>query len=129
MFYFLSLKTRPEIRFRWVCPRRISEVVADMVCDVTGLNNENTQRIHAARLMLYRSDMDSKPVSPELMKHVELSEAKYEIFDKLLGIGEPDDGLHVQVQWKGLYDKVDWTWNAVTQLYEDIPEKLMEFLR
>ncbi len=28
--------------------------------------------------MLYRSDMDGKPVSPELMNHIELSEAKYE---------------------------------------------------
>ncbi len=71
-----------------------------MVYDVTGLNNEKTERVHAARLMLYRSDMDGKPVSPELMKHVELSEAKYEIVDKLLDIGEADDGLHVQVQWK-----------------------------
>ncbi len=30
---------------------------------------------------------------------------------------------------EGLPDKVDWTWNAVTQLYEDVPEKFMEFLQ
>ncbi len=52
-----------------------------------------------------------------------------EIVDNLLDIGEADDGLHVQVQWEGLPDKVDWTWNAVTQLYEGVPEKLMEFLQ
>lgn len=95
-----------------------------MVYDVTSLMTNKTDCVHAARLMLYRDQLDGSIVSKKLMEHVEHTEANYEIIEKLLDIREASDGIFVQVQWAGLPEKCDWTWNSIEQLHEDVPEKL-----
>ncbi len=58
----------------------------------------------------------------------EHSEAKYEMIEKLIDIGEDGNDIFIQVEWSGLPDKKDQTWNSVKDLNQDIPEKLKEFL-
>jgi len=49
--------------------------------------------------------------------------SKYELINRFLEIGEAPDGIFVKVQWVGLSDNCDWTWNSVVQLHEDVPDK------
>lgn len=72
--------------------------------------------------------MEGAAVSKELMDLAESTEARYELIEKLMDIGEDADGIHLQVQWLGLPDQRDWTWIPLSTLYEDAPELLASFL-
>ena len=37
------------------------------------------------------------------------------------------NGVVIQVEWDGLPDEVDFTWEPADQLLEDIPEMVKEF--
>lgn len=118
-----------KMKFRWTGPRVIVAVIGEVVYDVMSLLDKKIERVHAARLLPYRSDMDGSEVSQELLEQAEHLEAKFELVEKLMDIGEAADGLFIQVQWAGLPDKCDWTWNALQQMHEDVPDKLTNFLR
>lgn len=64
-----------KLSFRWLGPKKITGVVSGMVYDVTSLMTNKTDRVHAARMMLYRAQVDGSTVSKELMEHVEHTEA------------------------------------------------------
>ena len=84
--------------------------------------------VHASRLLLYRDDLNGKEVSEVLRQQLEHIESKYEVIDKFLDISESKEGIFVQTQWLGQPDKVDWTWQPLPELFEDVPEKLEDFL-
>jgi len=116
-----------KLRFRWVGLRCIKRVISDTVYEVTDLMQEKVEIVHAARLLLYRAKLDGSFVSRKLCKQAGHIEAKLEIVDKLLDIGEADDGIFVQVQWLGQRDRVDWTWQPLLEIHQDLPERLLEF--
>lgn len=69
--------------------------------------------------------MNGKNVSEKLLKHIEHSEAKYELIDELMDItGNKRDRIFVQVKWIGLRDKRDWTWQLLEELHEDVSERV-----
>ncbi len=117
-----------KFQFRWLGPLRITRVIGDTVYDVSGLLDEKLEVVHAARLQLYRSHLDGTSMSTKLLKQAEHIEAKFEMVDMILDIREADDGIFFQVQWLGKPDKVDWTWQSITEMYEDVPERVQEFL-
>jgi len=117
-----------KLSYRWMGPRRITRVISEMVYDVSSMVDDVTEQIHAARLLPYRADRDSSSVSEELMDLAERSEAKYELVEKIIDIGEDHDGIFLQVQWQGLPDRRDWTWNYLADMHEDMPEVVEEFL-
>ncbi len=116
--------------YKWVGPRRITKVLSGLVYEVEHLLTHTIEQVYAARMKLYRVSKDGAQVSKELLEHVECSEARYEIVDKLMDIsGNKKEGIFVQVKWLGLPDNQDWTWHSIKDLQEDIPHKLEEFLR
>lgn len=104
-------------------------VIGDTVYEVTGLIDDKAAVVHAVRMISYRADLDGKKASEKLLKQTEHIEANYEMVEKLLDIGESDDGLCIQVQWLGQPDKSDWTWQPVQELYEDVPDRVKTFLK
>lgn len=44
-------------------------------------------------------------------------------------IRDVDGLLQVKVEWQGLSDEVDMSWEPVRQIYEDLPGLLEDFLR
>ena len=72
--------------------------------------------------------MEGAVVSKELMDLAERTEARYELMENLMNIGEDDDGIHIQVQWLGLPDQRDWIWVPLPTLLEDAPDMLTSFL-
>ena len=114
--------------FRWIGPRQIVSVVGDVAYDVKNLVDGKVERVHAARLMMYRAGMDCVSVCRKCLEQVEHLESKYEIIEQLMDIGEAADGIFVQMQWSGLPDKCHWTWNEIKQLHIDVPGKHEAFL-
>ncbi len=81
-------------------------------------------------MQLYRVSKDGAPVSKELLEHLECSEARYEIVNKLMDIsGNKKEGIFIQMKWLRLLHMQDWTWYSIKDLQEEIPQKLEECLK
>ena len=117
-----------KLQFKWMGPRRVLQATSNQVFEVEDLITGKKEVVHARRLQLYRSDMEGKPVDPELTKHIQHLEAIYQDALKFVGIRLQNDIIDVQVEWVGLPDEVDYTWEPLKQVHEDIPELLFKFL-
>jgi len=118
-----------KLNFRWIGPRRITNVVSELVYDVTKLDGSGTERVHAARLKTYRARAENEYVSPTLLELAERTESRYEIVERIHDVGEDKDGMFLNVEWAGLPDRRDWTWNPLGEMYEDVPQLVTDFLR
>lgn len=117
-----------KLQARWIGPQRIVGVLSNNVYDVSSLVFGKTEHVHASRITLYLSKLQDCKVSEELVEHAEYSESTFEMVEDLMDIGEDNDGIHIRVKWAGLPDEKDWTWNAVEDLYVDVPDNVLEFL-
>lgn len=115
--------------FRWIGPTRVTRVICDNVYEVSEIIDGTSENVHAARLLLFKAHMDVKTVSNELLSQAAHIETTLEIADKLLQIGEADDGLLIQIQLLGQPDKVYWTSQPLQALFDDVPDKVLSLLR
>ena len=72
--------------------------------------------------------MDGKPVDEDLLRAAEHSEITYQKALALCSITAARNGIRVMVEWEGLLDLVDRTWEPLTQILEDLPGVLEDFL-
>ena len=115
------------MNFRWLGPRRILDAESELVYKVSKLDRSSVENVHAARQRLYKPQMEGTVLSKELMDLVERTEARYELMENLMVIGEDADGIQIHVQWLGLPDQRDRTWVPLLTLLEDAPEMLTSF--
>lgn len=118
-----------KLQFLWRGPRRITKAISKWVFEVEDLVDHKREAVHARRLTWYRADRDGEQISPALLEYATHSEASYEQIEKLVGITKVDEGVKVLVEWQGLPDEVDRTWEPLSQLHEDVPDLLQEFLQ
>lgn len=102
---------------------------SDLVYEVEDLLKAKQETVHARRLLLYRTDLDGTVVDPKLQRAAEPTETSYQIARGLCNIREKDGTFDVQVEWDGLPDEVDMTWEPMIQVHEDMPELLSDFLK
>lgn len=117
-----------KLQFKWIGPRRIIRVNSDLVFEVEDLITQKRETVHARRLILYRSDLDGSTLHPELLKTVKHLEATYQDALRVCGIRLHDGIFDVHVEWDGLPDEIDYTWEPLDQVHEDIPDLLQQFL-
>ncbi len=79
MFYGEPRTKATKCRFNWIGPQRITEILEDLVFEVSSLLGQNSVIFHAARIMPYRAIMDNTDVSQKLLEQAEHSEAKFEM--------------------------------------------------
>lgn len=84
--------------------------------------------MHCRRLIRYRCGLEGKDVDPILLRFAEHSETTYQDASALTDIREEKEGLQLQVEWEGLPDAVDLTWEPIEQVLEDLPGLLEAFL-
>ena len=89
---------------------------------------KETETVHARRLLLYRADLDGKVPDDELLKYAEHSETTYQDVAVLRDLRETARGFEVQVEWDGLPDVPDLTWEPLHQIAEDVSDMLEQFL-
>lgn len=118
-----------KLRFRWFGPCQVTAICSPLVYGITPLQGGKTERVHCARLIKHRDPLLGNPVSQEMFDLAERTESRFEVVEKLLDVGEAPDGLFFRVQWEGLPDKRDWTWQPVSELYSDIPDTVVNFLK
>jgi len=118
-----------RLKFQWTGPRRVITVKSDLVFEVENLADGKRETVHARRLQLYRADLDGEEVDPNLQRAAEDTEAVYQGARELRAIREKGNQIQIPVEWDGLPDKVDMTWEPVNQVNEDLPQLLRDFLQ
>lgn len=116
------------LQFKWLGPRRVVDAKTEWVFVVKDLITEKLETVHASRLLLYRADMDGKPVDPALLEVAEHSTTVYEDAKTLRDIRSRGGEIEVQIEWDGLPDQSDLTWEPLRQVHEDLPGLLEDFL-
>lgn len=117
-----------KLQFLWRGPRRITTAINKWVFEVQGLVDKKREVVHARRLLWYRADRDGFEVDPAVVEYATHSETNYEDIHELLEVKEENGEFEVLVEWKGLPDQVDRTYEPLSQLHEDVPDLLVEFL-
>ncbi len=100
-----------------------------LVFEVEDLIKKKREVVHAQRLLLYRADCDGKEVGNELPQYAEHSETTYNIVRTLKDIRICDSGIDVLVEWDGLLDVIDRTWESLSNVCEDVSDMLAAYLR
>ena len=117
-----------KLRFVWTGPRRVVKALSRLVFEVESLANKKLETVHSRRLMKYRSQMDGAEVSPQLLAHATHSETTYQDIDEIQDIKSEKNSFVVLVKWQGLPDELDYTWEPIQNMAEDVPDLLAEFL-
>lgn len=112
-----------KLSLRWRGPRRVVKAVSDYVFQVEDLRNGQLQEVHGTRLKFYR---DSSLNTEAVMSHVVASETGMPV-QRLMRLVDTDDGLMVQVRWRGLPDSED-TLEPASKVYEDVPQLFRKLL-
>ena len=117
-----------KLAFMWTGPKRVKECTSPLVYVVEDLVSGKQEEAHARRLVLYRAEMDGKDVDEVLLRAAEHNQTSFQIEEFFHDIQRTNSRLEILVQWSGLPDQVDCTWEPARQLAEDVPTVLQEFL-
>lgn len=117
-----------KLKFMWCGPRRIVNVKSAWVYVVQNILSSKQETVHARRLMKYKSDIDGKEVDPGLLSYAEHLETSYQDSLALRAIRARDNHIEILVEWDGLPDELDQTWEPLQQVSEDLPGMLQDFL-
>ena len=64
-----------------------------------------------------------------MIQAAEHNEAQYEAAKELYQLRRNGYNIEVLVEWDGLPDQTDYTWEPLQQFHEDVPEMLETFLK
>lgn len=118
-----------KLSFRWQGPKRITKVVNNLVYEVTSLISNQAETVHVTRICMYRTDTDGVKPSKELLSHAKHTETMYEDVRFLRKVHKSGNSYKVLVEWEGLPDTCNYTWEPIGNLFEDIPEMLTKYLK
>ena len=130
--YVLVRRTKPgghKLQFAWQGPRRVVSVKSPWVYEVCDLIHGKKETVHAKRLIIYRGDMDGKELDESLLQAAAHLEANYQTVEKMRGIRRRNGSIEIEVEWEGLPDASDFTWEPLDQLHQDVPDLLEEYLK
>ena len=103
-------RKRHKLRFVWRGPRRIVKILSQWVYEVEYLLERKKETVHGRRLMWYRADREDLEISPALLEYATHSETTYQNAETLVHVRGGTDRIDILVQWTGLRDEVDQTW-------------------
>lgn len=99
-----------------------------MVYTVENILTSKREKAHVRRMLLYRADLDGATVEPRLLRASEHNDVLIEVVHAIHGIKEVAGDLQVQLEWSGLPDPAEYTWEPIFQVFEDLPGILEDFL-
>lgn len=113
-----------KLSLRWRGPRRVIRSINDHVYQVEDLRNGQVEDVHCTRLKFYH---DPSLDTEAIMSHVISSETGMPV-QRLMRLVDSDDGIMVQVRWRGLPESED-TLEPVQKVFEDVPQLLEKLFR
>lgn len=129
--FVLLRKAQPgghKLSYKWIGVYRVVEAISSHVFEIENLFTKRLERAHARRLMFYRADMDGKEVTKELLRYVEHCATTYQTVLKITDIRETEGKIQIEIEWEGLPDREDRTWEELGNMKEHIPGLLHDFL-
>ena len=117
-----------KVRVTWRGPRRVTRAVSDLIFECEDLLSGESALFHANRLKFFADE--KLDVTEELLATMDNNDPHFQKVEELLGLrfNEARGEYEVQVRWVG-FDFEDPTWEPLTVMHEDIPERLDAFLR
>ncbi|PXF43546.1 hypothetical protein BWQ96_06723 [Gracilariopsis chorda] len=112
----------------WKGPCRVASSKSDWVFEVKDIIDQRIQLLHVSRMILYRADQDGKKIDLALIQYASIKETEVQTADSLCDIRDGPNGIVLLVQWDGLPDEVDRTWEPLSIIAEDLPGVLQDFL-
>lgn len=113
-----------KLCLRWCGPRRVVKALNNHIFQIEDLRNGEIESIHATRLKYYSdSALDTKAI----MSHVVNSEMGMPVA-RLMRFVESEDGIKIQVRWKGLSPQED-TLEPLQNVFEDVPQMFHKLLQ
>lgn len=119
---------RHKLSFHWFGPRRVIEVRSPSTYLVQNLSDNSQEVVHCRRMIRYRASLDSTEVDPRLLEAARPSETTYQIAKRILDPQEKNGVIRLRVEWEGLPDECDYTWENADQVKEDLPELFQLFV-
>lgn len=113
----------------WRDLRAISDGKSGSAFEVKDLLKGSKEVVHADRLTLYRAQMYNTIIDSALLRYAQNSETSYQDTKELTGIRQGNMGIEISVQKEGLPDKVNFIWEPLSQVAEDLPGCLHLYLR
>ena len=98
-----------KLGFHWRGPRRISNIMNDLVYGVKNLSDGTKEIVHATTILLYRAELDNLEVDPNLIAHAEHSDALYQDVTGFRGVEQRGSHFLLQVEWTELPDENEWS--------------------
>lgn len=109
-------------------PRRVTAVKCHWFFQVENSLKHKKEAVHSRPLVGYRCGLDGKEVDPILLRFAKHSKMTYQDAFALKFIRKEKDGLQMLVEWKGLPDIVDQTWEPTEQVFKELTGLLGDFL-
>lgn len=94
-----------------------------------GLVTQKRDTVHVACIKKYCGNLDGTNIPEAVLDLVDRTTAKYGVVESIVDIVKNDQGLWLCLQWEGLPDKRDSTWNVISELNEAIPDMITSFLK
>ena len=111
-----------KLSFHWKGPRRVIRSTGPKTFEVENIITGKKEIVHICRLIKYRTNMENQELSEELLSATIHNEAHYHTVKQFHDIKNTSGQLHLHVEWEGLPDACDFTWEPVQQLLEDVPD-------
>jgi len=80
-------------------------------------------------MIFYRGDLDGTLVDNRLVKAAEHLSTEYQEINQFVDIRRSGVSFEILVQWEGLSEDSDRTWEPLAQLHEDVPDMLYDYLQ
>lgn len=111
------------LSLRWWGPRRVVQTISDSIFQFEDLRNGQLEYVHGTRKNFYR---DSSLNAEAVISHVVASETGMPV-QRLMRLEDTDDGLIVQVRWRGLPESEN-SMEPAGNVYEDVPQLFRKLL-
>lgn len=94
---------------------------------VTAIVRDKIKCVHCARLIKYRDYLHGQQVSKETLDISERKEARYEVAEKTVSLGEARDSPFIHVRREFLSEKHDRICKALTRIREHLNDFFSKF--
>lgn len=120
-----------KLSFKWIGPRRIVEVKSDLAFVVEDLLSKKSEVVHARRLKFFTAADDGLIQDQSLIAHAQFVETSAQLIHSIHDI-RPRSGqtseLELLIEWTGLPDQTDFTWEPFSTILQDSSTLVEDFL-
>ena len=116
-----------KLSYKWVGPRRVVDAHGNSAFEVEALITKARATVHVTRLRLVCTAEDGTDASYiDMAAH---TESIYETVEEILGTELRDGELYAHIKWSSPEDKEDCTWQKFSEMLEDIPDMIKEYVK